>query len=444
MYEKEITMPEISIIMLVHNQLAMTRQAIRALRRWSADYELIIFDNGSDQETAQYLVQMQKAYPYNTKLIRSDKNIGFIKGNNEAAKVATCDFICCLNNDVLIRGTWVHKLLHVLKKDPSVAQVGARKMATGPELCYLEGWCFVIPRWAYEKFGLFDEVNLEFAYCEDTDLSYRLLEAGYKIEEVKLPMLHAQSITRNSIHDVDFTSIHRRNTAYLEKRWGQKLTTNPESLTTLATLYKSDKWGMHWYAQHYDKHFQRFRDKKFNLLEIGVGGYENTAAGGESLRMWKSYFPHARLYGIDLYNKKAVEEDRIKTFQGSQDDEAFLKDTFKQVGSLDIIIDDGSHVNDHILKSFKTLFPLLNADGIYAIEDVQTSYWAEYGGSEYTDGQADTVMNYFKRQVDGLNHVEYKSPYGATYFDKNIFSIHFYHNLIIIHKWKNDEACILP
>ena len=217
-----------------------------------------------------------------------------------------------------------------------------------------------------------------------------------------------------------------------------------ETLITLATRYKADKWNLHWYAQHYDTYFQKFRDKKINLLEIGVGGYADTKAGGESLRMWKAYFPNAMIHGIDIYDKKSLEEDRIKVFQGSQDDAAFLTDAFNKIGSLDIIVDDGSHVNSHIITSFNTLFPLLNAGGIYAIEDIQTSYWPKYGGSSYLYDDTKTVMKYFKRLVDGLNYVEYQRPHEPTYYDKNIFAIHFYHNLIVIHKNKNDECCILP
>lgn len=49
-------------------------------------------------------------------------------------------------------------------------------------------------------------------------------------------------------------------------------------------------------------------------------------------------------------------------------------------------------------------------------------------------------MGYFKSLIDGLNHRELIKPgYVATYFDLNIESIHFYHNLIFIHKGDNSE-----
>ena len=59
-------------------------------------------------------------------------------------------------------------------------------------------------------------------------------------------------------------------------------------LNRLALLFHADKWGSHWYTQHYQRYFQPLRDKTLNLLEIGVGGYESPNEGGESLRMWKA------------------------------------------------------------------------------------------------------------------------------------------------------------
>ena len=58
----------------------------------------------------------------------------------------------------------------------------------------------------------------------------------------------------------------------------------------------------------------------------------------------------------------------------------FSKSSRKPAGQ-DIIIDDGSHLNRHVVKSFQVLFPLLADDGIYVAEDTQTAYWPGEGGS---------------------------------------------------------------
>jgi len=212
-------------------------------------------------------------------------------------------------------------------------------------------------------------------------------------------------------------------------------------LVTLATLYGTDKWNSHWYAQHYQKHFYPLRQKKLNILEIGIGGYEDPQAGGESLRMWKNYFPKSVIYGIDIYDKKAHEEDRIKIFQGSQEDESFLKELVAISGGFDIIIDDGSHINEHVIKTFNILFPLLNNGGIYVVEDTQTSYWPTYGGNSDDLNSSKTMMSMFKNLVDCLNHEEFIKPgYSPSYFDKHIIAMHFYHNMVFLYKGDNNEG----
>ncbi len=213
-----------------------------------------------------------------------------------------------------------------------------------------------------------------------------------------------------------------------------------DDLDKLGKIYGTDKAGNHVYTTHYQLHFNRFRDKKINLLEIGVGGYEKPYSGGKSLRMWKKYFQLGNIYSIDIYDKSALQEDRIKIFQGSQVDKNFLEKVCEEIGSIDIIIDDGSHINEHVIESFKILFPKLNDGGIYVVEDTCTSYWPDYGGDSTNFDNPGTSMNFFKKLTDSLNFKDFLTPgYQPTFFDMNIISIHFYHNLIFIYKGKNEE-----
>jgi hypothetical protein len=213
------------------------------------------------------------------------------------------------------------------------------------------------------------------------------------------------------------------------------------NLKALALVYGTDKWGGHWYAQHYEKHFALFRRRRLNILEIGIGGSEDPEAGGASLRMWRTYFPYSRIFGVDIFDKHVHDERRIKTFRGSQVDETFLSEVVKQIGEIHIIIDDGSHRNEHVLRTFAFLFPKLREDGIYVIEDTQTSYWANQGGSSVDLNRQDTTMGFLKMLVDGLNYAEYDRPqYVPTFYDRHITAMHFYHNIVFIQKGLNDES----
>ncbi|MEP6260731.1 MAG: class I SAM-dependent methyltransferase [Gillisia sp.] len=212
------------------------------------------------------------------------------------------------------------------------------------------------------------------------------------------------------------------------------------NLDQLGKIFKTDKIDGHFYTPHYKTHFRKFKFKKIQLLEIGVGGYSNPREGGNSLRMWKAYFPFAKIFSIDIYDKSLLEEKRIKIFKGSQVDEKFLNHIFKEMNSLDIIIDDGSHINEHVIKTFNILFPKLKDGGIYVIEDTQTSYWKDYGGDSDNLNNPITIMNFFKGLTDSLNNKEFMiKNYKQNYFDQKVISVHFYHNLIFIYKGDNSE-----
>ncbi|HEX4156227.1 MAG TPA: hypothetical protein VHY48_11495 [Acidobacteriaceae bacterium] len=214
------------------------------------------------------------------------------------------------------------------------------------------------------------------------------------------------------------------------------------NLNALATLYETDKWGSHWYTQHYQRYFASLRKVPLNLLEIGVGGEDSQKRGGESLRMWKAFFPKAQIVGIDIYDKTHFREPRIDIRICDQTDATKLRKLSEEYGGFNIVIDDGSHINEHVIQTFQILFPLLRDNGIYAIEDTQTSYWPSFGGG--IDSPS-TLMTLFKSLVDGLNHVEFPiEDYSPDYFERNIVEVAFFHNLVVIRKGSNSEKTNAP
>jgi len=82
-------------------------------------------------------------------------------------------------------------------------------------------------------------------------------------------------------------------------------------LNELARAHGTDKAGDHSYTGAYEFHLAGFRDRPVRLLEIGVGGYEDPDQGGESLRMWKEYFAHGQIFGLDIYDKSSMSSPKI-------------------------------------------------------------------------------------------------------------------------------------
>lgn len=211
------------------------------------------------------------------------------------------------------------------------------------------------------------------------------------------------------------------------------------SLTELAQEFGTDKFGSHRYTPHYERHLEHLREREFTMLEIGIGGYDRQW-GGASLRMWKHFFPKAQILGLDINDKSFVDAPRIKTIQGSQTDEALLRRIVEEHGPVEVVVDDGSHRPEHIRETFRVLFPLLAPQGIYAIEDTQTSYWPEWGGSEDRQDPA-TTMALVKDLLDGLHYEEFvDDDYVATYSDLHVVAVHVFHNLVIIEKGDNTEG----
>jgi hypothetical protein len=211
-------------------------------------------------------------------------------------------------------------------------------------------------------------------------------------------------------------------------------------LNELATEFRTDKYGIHRYTPHYQRHLEHLRKDAFTLFEIGIGGYSRHRQGGASLRMWKHFFPKAQIVGLDIQDKSFVDAPRIKTYRGSQVDPEILDQIVDEADALRVIIDDGSHRVEHVRESFRLLFPHLPEGGIYAIEDIQTSYWPEFGGSEDRHDPT-TSMALVKDLLDGLNYEEFlDEDYAPSYTDLNITAVHCYHNLIIIEKGPNQEG----
>lgn len=209
------------------------------------------------------------------------------------------------------------------------------------------------------------------------------------------------------------------------------------SLTELAELFQTDKWGDHRYTPHYEALLGPLKHRRFALLEIGIGGYNHEGQGGASLRMWKAFFPRAQVIGLDIEDKSFVDEDRIVTYQGSQTDTEVL-DRILAEHPVSVVVDDGSHRSEHVLETFAHVFPRLPAGALYAIEDTQTSYWASYGGS--TDPDAPTTMNLVRDLLDGLNWEDHtREDHVPSFSEEQVVELHAYRNLVILKKGRNVE-----
>lgn len=188
-----------------------------------------------------------------------------------------------------------------------------------------------------------------------------------------------------------------------------------------------NKWRH--YFEIYDRHFAPLRGRDITLLEIGI-------AGGGSLDLWRRYFgPRAKIIGVDINpDCRRFETPGTRVVIGSQNDPAFLAKLAAEHGPFDIVIDDGSHVIEHQLTTFRALFGHIRDDGIYSCEDICTSYWPEeFGGGVRKPG---TYVEFAKEWIDELNAWFWRDGVEAEpgAFARAVHGIHFYPALVIIEK----------
>lgn len=134
-----------------------------------------------------------------------------------------------------------------------------------------------------------------------------------------------------------------------------------ETLSAIGRRMGTDKGTDHSYLEVYEELLEPLRHRPMTMLEIGV--YR-----GASLRMWQCWFPHAKVYGLDL-DISGADAPNCELVAASQTDRVFIDARWGD-DTFDLIIDDGSHrLADQIL-SLCYLWPKLKSGGIYVIEDI--------------------------------------------------------------------------
>ena len=183
--------------------------------------------------------------------------------------------------------------------------------------------------------------------------------------------------------------------------------------------------NMH-YFPIYERYFSGFRNRPVIMLEIGTGG-------GGSSQMWKRYLgPYARIVTVDINPSRAeYEDEQVKVRIGDQSDTKFLTELIDEFGAPDIILDDGSHVMEHVIATFRHLYPLMAHNGIYMVEDMHTSYWENYGGGLERPG---SFIELCKKLIDEMNYDATSGRIPPTQFSQQTISMQFFNSVVVFER----------
>lgn len=212
----------LSIVIPQYNGAAMLRDCIASLYR-AADFlkmrepaatsELIVVDNASTDETADFLTELSRSDSpaLSIEVVSNTENYGFAKAVNQGIRRAKGEYIVLLNNDTIAEDAFLFALLQCIRQDERIFSASAMmRMYHEPDLIDDAGDIYCLMGWALqrghgkpvhryetpcrifsscggaaiyrrsilEEIGLLDDRF--FAYMEDVDLGYRSLIYGYR------------------------------------------------------------------------------------------------------------------------------------------------------------------------------------------------------------------------------------------------------------------------
>jgi GT2 family glycosyltransferase/glycosyltransferase involved in cell wall biosynthesis len=198
-------MPRASVVIPIHQQVALTRACLAALERAGlGGVELVLVDNASTDGTAALLEEMEGS----ARVWRYPVNLGFATACNQGARLASAPVLVFLNTDTEVHEGWLEPLLAAVA-DPAVGVAGSRLlypdgrvqhagMALAPgctpihihrgapgdhpavtrtrDLALVTGACLAVRRDLFLESGGFDE-GFRNGF-EDADLCLRLARRG--------------------------------------------------------------------------------------------------------------------------------------------------------------------------------------------------------------------------------------------------------------------------
>ena len=201
--------PQVSVVIPVRDQYPVTRNCLASLllapNRTS--YEVIVVDDGSGDETRA----IEESFP-GIRVFRNEQSEGFVAACNRGAAEARGDWVVLLNNDTEVTAGWLDELLWpfghfddvgltgsmllfpdgrlqeaggIVWKGGDPANYGRAGNPNEPryhycrQVDYISAASIMLPKSLWDRLGGFDPAYAP-AYFEDTDLAFRVREAGLK------------------------------------------------------------------------------------------------------------------------------------------------------------------------------------------------------------------------------------------------------------------------
>jgi len=190
--EKPIT----SIIVPVKNERMITQMCLDSMMAYTKDFELILVDDGSGLDTANFLANFKRKWGESKRidLIKHSVSLGWPKSINDGFKKAKGQFVCCLNNDCVVSPNWLEKMIHHFTIDKTLGVIGptTNKVEGYQHIDYnkngvtfqysdsLTGFCLLFRKDIFDKIGGLDE-RFGLGGQDDASACIEVRKIGYKV-----------------------------------------------------------------------------------------------------------------------------------------------------------------------------------------------------------------------------------------------------------------------
>jgi hypothetical protein len=157
------------------------------------------------------------------------------------------------------------------------------------------------------------------------------------------------------------------------------------SLIDLVDNTRTDKNTGHSYLDLYEKLLHKYKYTAKNVLEIGIGPPQKKSGvnnNGGSIKLWHDYFVNAQIITSDILSSDDIADDlknnpRIHIVLGDAYDPRSINYGVLSKIRYEVVLDDGPHTLDSMIRFICLYFPLVVDGGILIIEDVQDITWLD-------------------------------------------------------------------